>query len=718
MDSVEFTSEPAPEVLRFFRNKGLRPSFSWRDVWGEEHAHAFTVAKAMQLDVLTSLRDGVDSAIAEGKTFEQFREELEPTLRKKGWWGRKTMTDPATGKPVKARLGSPRRLKIVYESNIRSANAAGTWDRAQRAKELLPYFRYELGPSLKHRPHHVAREGMTYPVDHPIWNEWYPPNGWGCKCWLRQIMEEEAVETGWEDAPEPDIPRKTYVNKRTGEVVDIPDGVDPGWHTNPGKVRGDTLRALLSERLETVPGDLRDVALKDMLDDWAFKKLRTGELGEGATAPIGLVPAEVAQRLGLKRRAVWVDGRTAAQAALSDEDWGAVQAALGRGRILRGEGDILTVSGESGLEIGLGAAVERGSIRILALSRGGVDIVARPGAVVSVSQGRTLELQGRTREEMEWLAPATENADDLTVQAINATDPLGDMYEADYLAMQPPGYLPTGRVMRTPKKRGSAQQSIFMHEYGHHVDFNLSPRGTGRLAGLMDRIFDRNRDASEVAISARAWRALEAERSRMQQVWDRGVYRGISKAHEPYTAQEAAWLRAIGIEPQFNFLRDSTKRRQLTGKAQAWAGDQIRAFEARYGFGIDEVFANMGERERVHVAHAILQRDPIGLSKILDRRYDETGLENWTDDDVFRHAVNDTVEALTRAEHGQGHGIDYLDDGPALSEESVLRLNSGLEVFAHSFMMRAKDGRRHRIWRDLFPEMMPGFDEVIENAVQ
>jgi len=345
MDSVEFTSEPAPEVLRFFRNKGLRPSFSWRDVWGEEHAHAFTVAKAMQLDVLTSLRDGVDSAIAEGKTFEQFREELEPTLRKKGWWGRKTMTDPATGKPVKARLGSPRRLKIVYESNIRSANAAGTWDRAQRAKELLPYFRYELGPSLKHRPHHVAREGMTYPVDHPIWNEWYPPNGWGCKCWLRQIMEEEAIEAGWADAPEPDIPRKTYVNKRTGEVVDIPDGVDPGWHTNPGKVRGDTLRAVLSERLETVPDELRDVALKDMLDDWAFKKLRAGELGENASAPIGLVPAEVAQRLGLKRRAVWVDGRTAAQADLADEDWAAVQAALGRGEVGDFGDDVLQVAG-------------------------------------------------------------------------------------------------------------------------------------------------------------------------------------------------------------------------------------------------------------------------------------------------------------------------------------------------------------------------------------
>jgi hypothetical protein len=31
-DTVEFSSKPAPEVLRYFRAKGMRPAFDWRDV--------------------------------------------------------------------------------------------------------------------------------------------------------------------------------------------------------------------------------------------------------------------------------------------------------------------------------------------------------------------------------------------------------------------------------------------------------------------------------------------------------------------------------------------------------------------------------------------------------------------------------------------------------------------------------------------------------------
>ena len=35
------------QALEYIRNKKLRPAFSYKDVWNEEHATAFTVAKAM-----------------------------------------------------------------------------------------------------------------------------------------------------------------------------------------------------------------------------------------------------------------------------------------------------------------------------------------------------------------------------------------------------------------------------------------------------------------------------------------------------------------------------------------------------------------------------------------------------------------------------------------------------------------------------------------------
>lgn len=347
-DQITFTTDPAPEVLTYFRGKGLKPSFNWRDVWGEEHAHAFTVAKAMKLDVLTTLRDAVDKAMADGQTFEQFREELEPKLKSLGWWGIQDQVDPHTGEIIKARLGSPRRLKILYESNLRSAHAAGAWERAQRTKEVLPFFTYQLGPSMVHRPHHVAREGMTYPVDHPIWDTWYPPNGWGCKCWLLQITREEAISRGWyEDQPPPSIPTKTYINRRTGEVAEIPEGIDPGWHTNPGKFRDQNLRAMLSERLEAVPEDLRDIALHDNINSWLFRKLHAGELGDDITAPLAVVSPELAASLGTNRRLLWVTGKTLAAAdGVSLAEWAEVQKVISQGRVVRQRGALATVEGE------------------------------------------------------------------------------------------------------------------------------------------------------------------------------------------------------------------------------------------------------------------------------------------------------------------------------------------------------------------------------------
>lgn len=176
---ISFPGPVPGGVLAFFRNKGFKIGFDYRDVWRDEHSHAFTVAKAVQTDVLTAIRSAIDGAIAEGQTLRQFKKNLTPTLQKMGWWGRKQMVDPATGERVSAQLGSPRRLKVIYNANMRTARGAGQWERAQRTKQALPYFRYGLGPSENHRLQHTAWDGLTLPVDHEVWASHYPPNGWG-----------------------------------------------------------------------------------------------------------------------------------------------------------------------------------------------------------------------------------------------------------------------------------------------------------------------------------------------------------------------------------------------------------------------------------------------------------------------------------------------------------------------------------------------------------
>ncbi len=146
-----FDPGPPPDVMRYFKGKSLKPSFRFEDVEPEEHAIAFTVAKAMETDVLTTLQDALEKALAEGTTFAEFQKTVKPRLKDLGWWGIRDVVDPVTGKTVKAKLGTPRRLRTIWRSNMRAARAAGQWDRIERTKKALPYLVYLLGPSLRHR---------------------------------------------------------------------------------------------------------------------------------------------------------------------------------------------------------------------------------------------------------------------------------------------------------------------------------------------------------------------------------------------------------------------------------------------------------------------------------------------------------------------------------------------------------------------------------------
>ena len=215
MPDYRFPANPPEAILAWFRAKGIKPSFDYRDVWAEEHAHAFTVAKAMKADVLTTIRESVDKALAEGQTYQQFAKELTPTLQKLGWWGRADVVDPTTGEVINAQLGSPRRLKKIYATNMKVARAAGQWERIERRQKTHPYLVYELGPSEKHRVQHVAWAGIILRADDPFWQTHYPPNGWGCKCRVRQINQREydkLVATGKYTTTAPRITKKEWIN--------------------------------------------------------------------------------------------------------------------------------------------------------------------------------------------------------------------------------------------------------------------------------------------------------------------------------------------------------------------------------------------------------------------------------------------------------------------------------------------------------------------------
>jgi hypothetical protein len=258
------------------------------------------VAKVAELDLLEAMRAEVQRALDEGLTFESFQKSWRANPRLADWWGRKAMEDPLTGEVVEAQLGSPRRLRTIYDANLRSARAAGQWERIERTQAAFPFLEYRLGPSEKHRPHHEDKAGLILPVDAPFWDEWMPPNGWGCKCWVRQVTKAEAGRRGVSDAPE--VPDRKWYNERTGDTQLVPQGIDPGWQRNPGKLRRQAAEGLLRDRLEAAPEAVRQAALADIATSWAAERVLEG--ASPSAVPIAVLPDGLPEAIGVKARVV------------------------------------------------------------------------------------------------------------------------------------------------------------------------------------------------------------------------------------------------------------------------------------------------------------------------------------------------------------------------------------------------------------------------------
>lgn len=252
---IKFKALPPKEAVAFFRQKGYKVGLDYRDVWQEEHQGAFTVAKAMQLDLLRDIRAHTDEALDEGVPFEKFRQELQPRLMQRGWWGRAPMQDPKTGEVKEVQLGSPRRLKVIYDTNLRTAHSEGQWQRIQDTKADFPYLIYDANNSESPRLEHSAWDGLVLPVDDPFWPAHTPTKAWGCKCRVRQLTQRMLDRRGLSVGRSPTVPTYEYINKRTGERQMVPKGVDPAFHYPHGG-RRQNLAKMFGDKIAQAPADI------------------------------------------------------------------------------------------------------------------------------------------------------------------------------------------------------------------------------------------------------------------------------------------------------------------------------------------------------------------------------------------------------------------------------------------------------------------------------
>ncbi len=237
------------EATAFLKKQGFRFTWNYTQAMNEAHARAFTVAKVMRADILQDIKDALEKSMDEGTPFAKFKKELKPLLQAKGWWGEKMIMDEE-GKGSVVQLGSPRRLRTIYDTNTQSALMKGRYDGMMQTTEMRPYWQYLHPPIAKvPRPEHVALDGKIFRYDDPFWNTHFPPNGYGCHCRIRSLSKREVDRMGLSVSSgdgkmvdkEIELP-DGLLTTVTGYKTKAPDGsdttvwTDPGFNYNPGKV--------------------------------------------------------------------------------------------------------------------------------------------------------------------------------------------------------------------------------------------------------------------------------------------------------------------------------------------------------------------------------------------------------------------------------------------------------------------------------------------------
>ncbi len=290
MVSFDFNLPPE-ENIKALKAKKPKLSFNYDEVMHEAHLKAFTIAKVTKLDLLSDIQDSLLKAQSEGKSFEVWKKEIKPTLAKKGWLGKVEVINDKTGESKTINVNNTR-LKKIYNTNMRSANAQGR-AKAQYALVGEIYLRYIALQDGLTRPSHLKMQGITLHRDDPFWSTNYPPNGWNCRCVVRAYSKEECEREGFSISQTPPLPIASK-----------------DWsYDKRGLEKDNSLNTILDSKLKKFAKDNNKRAFVESLKvtqenykqaEKNYKNIKALQDGKLTKMTLARLPQEIMQKLGAK----------------------------------------------------------------------------------------------------------------------------------------------------------------------------------------------------------------------------------------------------------------------------------------------------------------------------------------------------------------------------------------------------------------------------------
>ena len=111
-------------------------------------------------------------------------------------------------KPFERFLNDVQKIDETYNRNYlhseynyvhASADMAAKWEQFMEDGDRY-LLQYRTAHDDRVRPEHAELEGVTLPMDDSFWADYYPPNGWNCRCTVVQVRRGKYETTPHDEA--------------------------------------------------------------------------------------------------------------------------------------------------------------------------------------------------------------------------------------------------------------------------------------------------------------------------------------------------------------------------------------------------------------------------------------------------------------------------------------------------------------------------------------
>jgi len=313
---------PMDGAIQFWRDKVQMGMGEFIKLSDAEKIKSFAISGIARGDELSTVFTALQDAIERGESFGTFKKKAGDIFTRRGWTGKRAW-----------------RVDNIYRTNIQTAYNVGRYKQLKEEASIFPYWQYDAINDKRTRPTHLAMDGRVWPADHSVWNTWYPPNGYRCRCSVigltQGAVERKKIHVESEDITNRLIePISPVSGEKMGGQQMLPD---IGFAHNPGATYWGEIPDIFTDRINSWPAGIGRQAINETINGPVFAKWYSQPEGH---LPIARISENDMGKIGAKTRTTLLSQETAVKQQkkhpeLAAKEYTQVQEAMDGGLVVQ-----------------------------------------------------------------------------------------------------------------------------------------------------------------------------------------------------------------------------------------------------------------------------------------------------------------------------------------------------------------------------------------------